>query len=223
MKLTPQLHAEHREPLRVAVVVAHPDDESLWAGGLLLSHPEWNLFIVSLCRGLDPDRAPKFFKVLTQLKAQGKMGDLDDGPDQRPLPPKLVQDSVLALLPQCQYDLLLTHGPDGEYTRHRRHEEVSQAVMQLWQEGRLRTRKLWQFAYADGGGNHLPHPRHDASLNLPLPDELWVRKHQLITEIYGFDPASWEARTTPRTEAFDRLKKPTVSQTPTPPHPHSTP
>ena len=35
------------EVRRVAVIVAHPDDETLWAGGLLLAHPEWTTFIAT--------------------------------------------------------------------------------------------------------------------------------------------------------------------------------
>ena len=49
----------------VAVIVAHPDDETLWAGGTILSHPEWKWFIVSLCRGNDQDRSVRF---ITSLK-----------------------------------------------------------------------------------------------------------------------------------------------------------
>jgi len=32
----------------VAVIVAHPDDETLWAGGLLIDHPEWDVFVACL-------------------------------------------------------------------------------------------------------------------------------------------------------------------------------
>ncbi|MEO7100005.1 MAG: PIG-L family deacetylase [Luteolibacter sp.] len=187
---------------RVAVVVAHPDDEILWAGGLLLSHPEWSPFIVSLCRGSDPDRAPKFSKVLTILNAQGIMGDTDDGPDQFPLPDILIQDAILSLLPRRDYDLLLTHAPDGEYTRHRRHEEVSRAVMALWREGKIRAERLWQFAYEDGGRTYAPRPRQDASIQLRLSDELLTHKSAVITEVYGFGTASWEARAVTGVEAF---------------------
>jgi len=190
---------------RVAVVVAHPDDETLWAGGLLLSHPEWSPFIVTLCRGKDPDRAPKFQRALERLGAKGAMGDLDDGPDQMPLTAAVVQDTLLALLPERRYDLLLTHAPDGEYTRHRRHEEVSRAVWALWRIGSLRARDLWQFAYEDGGGAYLPRPRQDAPLQLALPAAVWTRKAALLTEVYGFGEESWEARVTPRTEAFLRF------------------
>jgi pentatricopeptide repeat protein len=55
----------------VAVIVAHPDDETLWAGGTILSHPMWNCFIVSLCRGNDPDRALRFYEALKILKSEG--------------------------------------------------------------------------------------------------------------------------------------------------------
>ena len=187
---------------RVAVVVAHPDDETLWAGGLLLSHPGWSSFIVTLCRGQDADRAPRFRSALECFHAQGGMGDLDDGPEQVPLPADLVRDTILDLLPCRDYDLLLTHAPSGEYTSHRRHQEVSQAVEQLWRDGSLRAKKLWQFAYEDGGGTHRPRPRIEASLRVPLSDALWMRKYDLITGVYGFSATSWEARAIPRTEAF---------------------
>jgi hypothetical protein len=35
-----------------------------------------------------------------------------------------------------------------------------------------------------------------------LTKHIWERKYSLITEIYGFEKDSWEARTTPKSEAF---------------------
>ncbi len=193
---------------RVAVIVAHPDDETLWAGGLLLSHPEWSPFIVTLCRGEDPERAPKFFKAVDYLGGTGAMGNLDDGPDQFPLSSKHVEDTILSLLPGTTFDILLTHAPQGEYTWHRRHGEVSRAVQELWRHGQLRVRSLWQFAYEDGGGAYAPRPQPNASFLLSLPGAVWARKYKLISEIYGFEEASWEARAVTRTEAFNCFADP---------------
>lgn len=203
---------EGKGPCRVGVVVAHPDDEVLWAGGLLLSRPEWSLRIVTLCRGTDPDRAPKFRRALAVLHAEGAMADLDDGPGQDPLPDGLVQETLLGLLPGGPFDLLLTHAPEGEYTFHRRHQDVARGVEALVRQGALATGQLWQFAYEDQGGACLPRARPDPTLLLPLDEALWARKYALITEVYGFRPESWEARATPRSEAFmlhpDERKRP---------------
>ena len=86
---------EGRSVSRAAVVVAHPDDETLWAGGTLLMSSECHWTVVTLCRRSDTDRAPKFFRVLEYLGAAGTMGDLDDGPEQNPLMPQEVREAVL--------------------------------------------------------------------------------------------------------------------------------
>ena len=189
----------------VAVVVAHPDDETLWAGGTILNRPSWHCFIVTLCRASDSDRAPRFFQALARLGADGKMGDLDDGPEQTPLVENELQGTILQLLPQEHFDLVITHSPMGEYTRHRRHEEISRAVITLWQEGKISTDELWLFAYEDGGKQYLPRPIATATLYFTLPEEIWQKKYRMITETYGFEKTGFEAETTPRAEAFWRF------------------
>jgi LmbE family N-acetylglucosaminyl deacetylase len=188
--------------LRAAVVVAHPDDETLWCGGYILAHPEFFWRIVTLCRATDPDRAPKFRRVLKQLGAEGEMANLDDEPDQVPLPVEQVQSTVVRLLAGKSYNLILTHGPRGEYTQHRRHEECCHAVIALWQAGRIETDRLWSFAYEDGGRKYLPRVRDDADRRDVLTDRLWLEKRRLITDVYGYGAESWEARTVPREEGF---------------------
>ena len=177
-----------------AVVVAHPDDETLWAGGTILLHTESKWTIVSLCRKSDRDRAPKFFRALEVLGATGAMGDLDDGPDQNPLDRTEVQDAILELLPMARFDLVVTHGPWGEYTRHLRHEETGNAVMTLWNSDKLAAREVWRFAYEDGGGRYLPRLVPDADIRLTLTKAIWQKKYDIITGIYGYNSDSFEAR-----------------------------
>jgi LmbE family N-acetylglucosaminyl deacetylase len=190
----------------VAVLVAHPDDETLWAGGTLLSEPDWAPFVTTLCRGSDVDRAPKFFTALTRLAAHGAMADLDDGPAQHPLPDQQVERALLDGLPSRRFDRILTHSPLGEYTRHLRHEEVGRAVLRLWLAGELVAPELWLFAYEDGDGKHLPTAISTADVFRELPIDLWQKKLNIVTQVYGFSPDSWEARATPPREAFYRLK-----------------
>lgn len=192
----------NRKTKTVAVIVAHPDDETLWAGGTILSNPEWQCFIACLCRKSDPDRAPKFEKAIKVFGAAGMMGDLDDRPEQKPLAENEVQAAILKLLPSRHLDLVITHSINGEYTRHRRHEEIGRAVIELWHAGELTTNRLWAFAYEDGDGAYHPVVVEDAALFYALPHDLWEKKYSIITDIYGFDQNSWEAQTTPKEEAF---------------------
>jgi len=185
-----------------AIIVAHPDDETLWAGGTILYHPQWDWTVVSLCRAGDADRAPKFFKALQVFGAQGIMGDMNDGPEQIPLPIATVEEQVLALLPLQHYDLIITHHPQGEYTRHLRHEEVSRAVIQLWQQGKIVADELWVFAYEDGLKEYYPEAVPEATIYHVLEKDIWQQKYEVVTNIYGFGKDSWEAATTPLAESF---------------------
>ncbi|WP_319478851.1 PIG-L family deacetylase [uncultured Draconibacterium sp.] len=190
------------KPKEVAIIVAHPDDETLWAGGTILSHPSWNCFVVSVCRGNDPDRSAKFYNALKTFNATGAMGTLDDSPEQKPLDLKIVEQAILELLPAKHYHLIISHNPSGEYTRHIRHEEVSKAVIKLWYKKKIATDKLWTFAYEDGKKKYYPRPEKDAAIYRTLTKRIWKRKYSIITETYGFDEDSWEAKTTPKDEAF---------------------
>ena len=192
---------------KVALIVAHPDDETLWAGGTILCHPTWDCFIVCLCRSSDKKRAPRFYKALKVLRSTGAMGDLDDGPEQKPLEEAVLQRTILQLLPPKHFDLLLSHSPKGEYTRHLRHEETGKAVIKLWHDGKIDAGELWTFAYEDGNKAYFPRAIANTSIQCKLSGRIWRKKHSIITKTYGFKKDSWEAQTTPKTEAFCQFVK----------------
>ena len=189
----------------VAVIVAHPDDETLWTGGTLLCQLTWACFILSLCRASDEDRAPKFFRALNILGATGAIQDLDDGPEQFPLDPKEIEDTILRSLRDTQFDLVISHSPTGEYTRHRRHEEIGETVIRLWHEQKIQTDELWIFAYEDGRKAYHPRPIRSAHIYQELPGDIWQKKYDIITKTYGFPTDGFEAQTTPRAESFWRF------------------
>jgi LmbE family N-acetylglucosaminyl deacetylase len=203
---------DNKNSKAVAVIVAHPDDETLWAGGTILSHPSWQWFIVCLCRGSDKDRAPKFLKTLQILGSKGIMGDLDDGPEQKPFEEKEIERTIQQVLPSKHFDLIISHNPSGEYTRHIRHEETGKAVIKLWHAGKISANELWTFAYEDGNKKYFPKPIETASVCHKLTKQIWLKKYSIITETYGFEKTSFEAQTTPRAESFWQFSNPHDAQ-----------
>jgi len=185
-----------------AVIVAHPDDETLWCGGVILINPKIDWTILTLCRKSDPDRVPKFFKAAGRYNAAGIMADLDDGPEQSPLAGAEIQRTILENLPRKDFDLILTHSPKGEYTRHLRHEEISEAVFSLWQDGKLKAEKLLMFAYEDGGGEYSPRPVKNADITISLAKNVLKIKRDIIITTYGFSSDSFEVKAINSKESF---------------------
>src|SRR5699024_2629000 len=106
----------------------------------------------------------------------------DDGPDQISLSILEVEQTVVDLLPTKSFDLILTHSPQGEYTRHLRHEETSWAVLNLWEAGKISTKELWLFAYEDRMRTHYPTPIENGTFYNTLSPEIWAEKYKLITD-----------------------------------------
>ena len=170
-------------------------------------HPEAKWTIVTLCRRSDADRNEKFFRVLREYGAEGAMGDLDDGPEQNPLDREVVKRTIMSLLGKADFDLVITHSTKGEYTRHLRHEETAEVVIDLYKAGNLKAGSVWSFAYEDGGGAYLARAIEKTDIYLRLPDDIWQRKYKIITGLYGFAEESFEARTCPKAEAFWHIKE----------------
>ena len=190
----------------VLVLTAHPDDETLWCGGLLLSHQDWEKTIFSFTRKSDPDRCPKFFKAVKEYGANGIIDDLDDGVEQKPLDYSIYKNSILNNLKKRDYDLIITHSIFGEYSSHLRHEEVSLAALIMIYEGIVKTKELWFFNYTDDKRKNDPYSKEDSDLLLSLSDELFDKKKRILLDVYGFSEDSWEAKIIPEREGF-KIKK----------------
>jgi len=192
--------------MKVVIIVAHPDDETIWSGGFILQHPDWDWTVLTLCRVDDTDRAPKFKKVCAHLNAAGFMSDLDDSPHLRSIDPeKDIGARIMATVGNTSWDLCLTHGPNGEY-RHRRHKEVHTEVVRLATEGRLRCDELWTFAYECDSQTGACRPAPWADRFVELTNEQLAEKKRIIREMYGYVEDSFEVKACVSPEAFRRVQ-----------------
>lgn len=193
--------------MKCLVIVAHPDDETIWMGGYMLEQIKkgWNFEIICLCRGDDSDRKPKFIGVCEELSAQCSISDLDDEKFFDIEAGEII-NRIKKMKKMEEYDYIFTHGEKGEYG-HKRHIDVHRAVMKMIDEGELKCRKVFLFAYT---GKNEPGEFCNADKNadkfIKLPEDAYLKKIYLIKEIYGFNENSFEVKSSGNVEAF-RIKE----------------
>ncbi len=113
-----------------AVVVAHPDDESLWCGGLIARFKP-DVICCTVPRR-DPERAIKFFDAVRELGGYPILIPFVESPPNEPI-------QHLDALDLSRYSCVVTHGADGEYG-HLHHKQVHEYVKanydgELWTFG----------------------------------------------------------------------------------------
>lgn len=196
---------EKQNKKEILVIVAHPDDETIWAGGMLLKSND-NKTIISLCRKQDKDREPKFQKVCKMLGAKGYIFDLDDSEegDYKKISSEEIINPILEITKGKKYDLLYTHGKNGEYG-HIRHLEVHDTVDGMLNEGKLHAKTVLFFSYArerDVEGEPC-HINSSADKLIRLEKPYFKMKKKLIKDIYGFQEGGFEVESSRDVEAFD--------------------
>lgn len=106
--------------MRRALVVAHPDDESIWFGGLLAAEPgNWTVICCSIPR-TDPVRAWKFFGACEVLGAKARLLPFVEAGPKDPL-------QNLDLINLSGFDEIVTHNVVGEYG-HQHHVQINRLL-----------------------------------------------------------------------------------------------
>mgnify|MGYP001617075444 CR=1 FL=1 len=189
------------------IIVAHPDDETIWMGGTILKHPEWKWTIMSLCRASDKDREPKFRKVCEYYNAKSIITDLEDDK----LEPGSINETLNLIksnLKVFDYNYIFTHGENGEYG-HIRHKEVHQAVKQMITDKILLYKKLYFFNYEKGVNEPFPNlitpkPILNSDLIVKLTEEQFNLKKMIIKDVYGYpNEKGFELLSCNKIETFD--------------------
>ncbi|MEM3074878.1 MAG: PIG-L family deacetylase [Candidatus Pacearchaeota archaeon] len=196
---------------RALCIVAHPDDETIWMGGMILKNLELKWTIFSLCRKSDKDREPKFKKVCENYRAKPIICNLDDEL-LKPIEIKKITNLINNKITIKNYDYIFTHGKNGEYG-HIRHKEIHKAVKMLVKNNKLKCKKLYFFSYIPGNEiaphNYklkIPIADKNSDLVIKLNENEYKTKVNIIKNIYGFNEGIFETIACKKMEAFNLLK-----------------
>ena len=119
---------------RMCCITAHPDDESLWAGGLL-QKGDWTVICCSIPHK-DPIRAYKFYRACDVLGVKGIVLPFPEGESTKSFSHMDVIDLDL-------FDGVLTHNSSGEYG-HIHHKSVHHWVVENFKGN------IWTFGFGEG-------------------------------------------------------------------------
>jgi LmbE family N-acetylglucosaminyl deacetylase len=112
------------------MVVAHPDDETLWGGATLAREPGWGVICLTHSRTRHRRRA--FEEAMRRLEAVPVLFDV---PDRRTGEVTAEDRDLMSgildpILTRHGIEFILTHSPDGE-TGHRIHMAISDVVSRI--------------------------------------------------------------------------------------------
>lgn len=136
------------------MIVAHPDDESIFGGGALLSEKGWK--VICLTNARNDVRSKEFYQAMEFAGSSGEMWDYPDIYDGTFDEDKVSKD-LKRVLRFGKYELVVTHNLHGEYG-HSQHMALSRIVHDL------RPRNLHVFDTSEK----------------PLPDDLLTKKMELL-------------------------------------------
>ena len=125
---TSVIHAQEPESL---MIVAHPDDETIWGGSHLING---NYTVLCITNGNNKKRKKEFMKVMEKTHSKGIILSFPDKTkgkrDNWKSCKKDIQREIKKEIDSKDWGKIVTHNPDGEYG-HIHHKKVSKYVTMI--------------------------------------------------------------------------------------------
>lgn len=167
------------------MIVAHPDDETIFGGMHLLSGG-W--LVICTTYNKDDERGEEFFSVMRMTGNEGVMlgyPDMTNGHrDNWSKCKKTISRDIKSIILSGGWNRIVTHNPDGEYI-HNHHIMISEIVRKIVKSQNLEDR-LFYF------GTFVEKDKIDTVPFLSMEECVFNRKLKLI-DIYQSQPVSMTA------------------------------
>jgi LmbE family N-acetylglucosaminyl deacetylase len=122
-----------KENARKLMIIAHPDDETLFFSRILLSDDK-DIVVFCLTNGYDPVRRKEFYRAMAYYGVKGYMMKLPDQTAFTFLFNNMTVSGRLGKLRRryCSCDTVYTHNLEGEYG-HRHHRMIGRHTARIFQ------------------------------------------------------------------------------------------
>lgn len=137
------------------MIVAHPDDESLFGGAKLILEKGWK--VICITNGNNPVRRKEFEKAMEMVRAEFEIWSYPDNPHAEFDSRKLLRD-LARVVGEKDWDKIISHNETGEYG-HSGHRQMHRLMRKLDPKN---------LSFFEFGGE--------------LSGELWEKKSKLISE-----------------------------------------
>lgn len=121
------------------MIVAHPDDETIWGGMHLLEEPG-NYFVLCLTNGYNVKRTNEFYAVMAEYKSKGLILNYPDyfnrQKDDWSGVHEAIEKDISRAVHFKKWDSIVTHNPEGEYG-HIHHRMTNKIVTKVNGKQRL--------------------------------------------------------------------------------------
>lgn len=174
-----------KEKINALLIVAHPDDETIFCGGTMLYYPNWIWTVVCMTEKEGSDRYNEFQKAMEAFKRFGvninsyfTLGQEDINQGR-----KLTEEDILLWKKAIQRksfspDITFTHNTRGEYG-HSAHKLSSLAVSDLLPN-------VWEFIYPKES-----QPYKNKINEVPLSKEILKQKTEIFNSCYKSQSYLW--------------------------------
>ena len=180
----------NKEPkdINALLLVAHPDDETIFCGGTLLKNPEWNWNVQCLTWKKGSPRYVQFINAMETYKSHGvnivEFGSLehtDTGQDLTVTDIAAWEESLERK--EFKPDIVFTHNTKGEYG-HPHHIAVNQIATEIY-------KNVWEFI-CPGVLVEPPQPFKDNTNVVALSKEILDIKTEIFNRNYTSELSIWK-------------------------------
>ena len=141
------LISKDKKPVKAAIFTAHPDDETIWMGGTILSKSDWIWRIFIATHNAKDERGIELQKAIYEYKVQSRIQQLDfefidimeDTQEENHINIAEVTDK-LNKTKLDNFDVIFTHNIDGEYN-HINHKILGEYFKNKSKDGL----NIWHF------------------------------------------------------------------------------